>query len=92
MEILIIIIIIIVAVCSLWWFMILRGQKAVRAFVFLCDIENGKTELEANISSSRIDIFAATKIMDNMISSVDLVYGGSQLTMISEARRLGYNQ
>tara|TARA_R110001599_G_C12238564_1_gene658644 strand:+ start:1057 stop:1407 length:351 start_codon:yes stop_codon:yes gene_type:complete len=67
MEILFLIIVIALA---FWYFMMLRGRKAVRAFVFLSEIIEDKSEDEANITASRIDFFAASKAQHQMSNFV----------------------
>lgn len=83
---------VIVIALAFWYFMMLRGRKAVRAFIFLSEIIEDKSEDEANITASRIDFFAASKAQHQMSSFVNTVYGGSQLTMISQARASGFRE
>lgn len=83
---------VIVIAAAFWYFMMLRGRKAVRAFVFLSEIIEDKSEDEANITASRIDFFAASKVKHQMLNFVNTVYGGSQLTMISQARASGFKE
>ena len=83
---------VVVIAAAFWYFMMLRGRKAVRAFVFLSEIIEDKSEDEANITASRIDFFAASKVKHQMSNFVNTVYGGSQLTMISQARASGFKE
>ena len=84
--------IVIITVLLFWYYMMLRGRKAIRAFIFLSEISEEKSESEANVIASRIDLFAASKLQPQMLNFVKTVYGGSQLTMISQARIHGFKE
>jgi hypothetical protein len=54
------IILIVVAVAvALFFFSVSRGKKAVRAYVYLAERRDGKSELEANSFALRIDTHRA---------------------------------
>lgn len=84
--------IILIAAGAFWYYMMHIGQKAVRVFVFLCNIADDHTASEANEMASRIDLFAANNLKEDMLAMVNSVYGGSQLSMISDARLRGFSQ
>ncbi len=69
-----------------------RGQKTVRAFVFLSAVADGNSVQSANELAKRIDLFAASELQKKAMIMVEMVFGGSQLKMISHARREGFDQ
>lgn len=69
-----------------------RGQKTVRAYVFLSTIAEGQSVAYANELASRIDLRAAGELQARTMALVDLTFGGSQLKLISYARIEGFNQ
>jgi hypothetical protein len=81
-----------VAAVALIFYSMQRGKKAVRAFIYLAAMEKGATEHEANVMASRLDLHAASNLNDQMRQFVQLVYGDSQLAMISAARRAGFRE
>lgn len=69
-----------------------RGQKTVRAFVFLSAIADGQTVDAANELARRIDLHAAGELQEKAMAMADMVFGGSQLKLISHARLEGFRQ
>lgn len=67
-----------------------RGINTVRAYLYLRAINAGETTDEANRIAHAADIVngSAQTIRDAM-GFVQSVYGGSQLTMITDAKRRG---
>lgn len=84
--------VILFVVVGIWYFTLCRGRKTARAYIYLLEIGNGSSEFEANLVASRLDFFAASKLMNEAMQFVNLVYNGSQLTMISEARLAGFKE
>lgn len=87
-----IILIVIVAAVAFWYYMMLRGRKAVRAYFYLCALDDNIPEDEANGIASRIDLAAASRFQADTLNFVNSIYGGSQLAMISQARISGFNE
>lgn len=69
-----------------------RGQKTVRAFVFLSAVADGKSVESANELAKRIDLHAASGLQKQAMVMVEMAFGGSQLKLISHARLEGFNQ
>lgn len=69
-----------------------RGQKTVRAFVFLSAVAEDQTVDAANELASRIDLHAAGELQGRAMAMVNMAFGGSQLKLISHARLEGFRQ
>jgi hypothetical protein len=83
---------IIAAAVAIWYYMILRGRKAVRAYRFL-DLRNcGISIEEANMIASNLDFAKAAEFQPATMNFVQSNYGGSQLTMIAQARIAGFKE
>lgn len=87
----IVLIFVIFAAC-LFAFSVSRGKKAVRAYIYLVARGEGATEGEANGLALRIDTHRAGQLNLAMAEFVKMCYGGSQLTMISDARIDGFRE
>lgn len=82
--------IVIFLAAAIWAYSISRGLKFVRAFVFLIELEAGKSVQEANWFARSVDLAASNKYQDGAISYTRLIYGGRQLLLIAKARQLGF--
>lgn len=67
-----------------------RGQKTVKAYVFLSSIADGHTVESANELAKRIDLYAASELRKKALVIVDAAFEGNQLKFISHARREGF--
>jgi len=67
-----------------------RGIKAVRAYVYLAERSEGKSQLEANYIAARIDSRGAGYLNDAMRVFCRHCYGGRQLAMIAYAKSDGF--
>ncbi len=71
-------------------FAVARGQKAVKAFVYIGLRSEGESIAEANYKTSRIDTGRASELTPAMLDFVNTMYRGKQLPMISDARMDGF--
>lgn len=78
-----------VAAC-IWAYSVSRGLKFIRAFVFLLELESGKTVQEANWFARAVDFAGSSQYHDSALGYARLVYGGRQLPLIARARQLGF--
>lgn len=69
-----------------------RGQKTVRAFVFLSSVADGESIELSNELAKRIDLHAAGELHAKAMAMVEVAFNGSQLKLISYARLEGFNQ
>ena len=69
-----------------------RGTNTVRAYIYLCAINDGATAEEAN-KLAKVDAAYLPKLtIRDAQEHVQSLYGGKQLPMIAEATRLGFMQ
>lgn len=71
---------------------VLRGRKAVRAYVYIVTRGEGASELEANIVASRIDSSKAGQLNPSVMEFIRVHYAGKQLPMMSDARLDGFRE
>lgn len=74
-----------------WFIFALRGRLTVRASTYLMVLsQTGATRYSANKLALSIDSFAATHLRNAAMYHVNEVFGGSRLSLISEARLQGF--
>ena len=73
---------------SLWWFTIARARLAVRAHVFLIEVEFGNNVDAANKMASSVGVDAAASLSQTCMRHAAL--HGGQLALISLARQQGF--
>lgn len=76
----------------LFFWSLKRGQKTVRAFVFLSSVADGESVEFSNELAKRIDLNAAGELQAKAMTMVEVAFNGSQLKLISYARLEGFNQ
>lgn len=79
----------VVIIGGLWWLSISRASLAVRAYVYLAEVNGGNTAEEANLIAARIDTHAASSLAPSAMEYARMT--GGQLAMISQARQRGFN-
>lgn len=82
----------VIAIIAAFVFLMKRGTKAVRAYVYLAARSEGKSEFEANNIASRIDTHSAGNLNQAMLVFCKHCYGERQLAMISSARLDGFRE
>ena len=80
----------IIGISFIWYFTRLRGLLAVRAYIYLFELERGATTETANIRASQVDYREGANLAWLVKSHVQGNYGGRQLPMIAAARAAGF--